>query len=99
MVAGSIPAGPTDWPVLLRLIPDLLYSVDSRHVSKADALHLGPVLFPRLLEEVLKELSKVGQGYDAVMGVIKDGLAVTEVAKPASLRHGAKTYTRPENAA
>jgi transposase len=30
---------------------------------------------------VLRELSKVEQRYDAVMGVIKDGLAVTEVAE------------------
>jgi len=45
----------------------------------------APSCSPRLVEEgdgqVLRELSKVEQRYDAVMGVIKDGLAVTEVAK------------------
>ena len=30
---------------------------------------------------MLRELSKMEQRYDAVMGVIKDGLAVTEVAE------------------
>jgi transposase-like protein len=74
------------------------------YAHSADALHLGPTRAPRLVEEgggqVLTEQSKVEQRYVAVMGVIKDGLAVTEVAEKFGVtRQSVHTWLRRYEAA